>query len=43
MLRKQAVGDAWSRGWHEVIGEADGSRNMIGIGMATRRHIVGTR
>jgi TRAP transporter 4TM/12TM fusion protein len=36
MLRKQAVDDAWRRGWNEVIGGlTDGSRNMIGIGVAT--------
>jgi TRAP-type uncharacterized transport system fused permease subunit len=36
LLRKQAVGDTWSQGWHEVIGGmTDGSRNMIGIGVAT--------
>jgi TRAP transporter 4TM/12TM fusion protein len=36
MLRKQAVGDAWMRGVREVIGGmTDGSRNMIGIGVAT--------
>lgn len=35
-LRRQAVGDAWVRGAREVIdGLADGSRNMIGIGVAT--------
>ncbi len=36
MLRQQAVGDAWMRGVREVIdGLVDGSRNMIGIGVAT--------
>jgi TRAP transporter 4TM/12TM fusion protein len=36
MLRKQPVGQAWMRGVHEVIGGmTDGSRNMIGIGVAT--------
>jgi TRAP transporter 4TM/12TM fusion protein len=36
MLRKQPVGDAWMRGAREVIGGmTDGSRNMIGIGVAT--------
>ena len=36
LLRKQAVGSAWSQGWHEVVGGmTDGSRNMIGIGVAT--------
>jgi TRAP transporter 4TM/12TM fusion protein len=36
MLRKQAVGDAWMQGAREVIGGlTDGSRNMIGIGVAT--------
>ncbi len=36
LLRKEHVGDAWTRGWHEVIGGlTDGSRNMIGIGVAT--------
>ena len=36
LLRKQAVGRAWSQGWFEVIdGLTDGSRNMIGIGVAT--------
>ncbi|MFN0184250.1 MAG: TRAP transporter permease [Aquabacterium sp.] len=35
-LRGQAVGDAWRRGAAEVIGGlTDGSRNMIGIGVAT--------
>ena len=35
-LRRQAVGRAWAQGWHEVIGGlTDGSRNMIGIGVAT--------
>jgi TRAP transporter 4TM/12TM fusion protein len=36
MLRKQPIGDAWQRGAREVIGGmTDGSRNMIGIGVAT--------
>ncbi len=36
LFRKQAVGDGWTRGWREVIGGlTDGSRNMIGIGVAT--------
>ncbi len=36
MLRKQPTGDAWMRGLREVIGGlTDGSRNMIGIGVAT--------
>ncbi|MDP1693378.1 MAG: TRAP transporter permease [Burkholderiaceae bacterium] len=36
MLRKQALGKAWAQGWHEVVGGlTDGSRNMIGIGVAT--------
>ncbi len=36
LLRKQALGNAWRQGWHEVIGGlTDGSRNMIGIGVAT--------
>ncbi len=36
LLRQQAVGDAWRRGVREVIGGlTDGSRNMIGIGVAT--------
>ena len=36
LLRKQRIGDTWSQGWHEVIGGmTDGSRNMIGIGVAT--------
>jgi TRAP transporter 4TM/12TM fusion protein len=36
MLRQQAVGDAWAQGAREVIGGlTDGSRNMIGIGVAT--------
>jgi TRAP transporter 4TM/12TM fusion protein len=36
LLRKQPVGDAWMQGVREVIGGmADGSRNMIGIGVAT--------
>jgi TRAP transporter 4TM/12TM fusion protein len=36
LLRKQAIGDAWMRGVREVIGGmTDGSRNMIGIGVAT--------
>ena len=35
-LRKQPAGDAWLRGAREVIGGlTDGSRNMIGIGVAT--------
>jgi TRAP transporter 4TM/12TM fusion protein len=36
LLRKQPVGDSWMQGVREVIGGmADGSRNMIGIGVAT--------
>ena len=36
LLRGEALGDAWGRGAHEVIdGLADGSRNMIGVGVAT--------
>jgi TRAP transporter 4TM/12TM fusion protein len=36
MLRRQTLGDAWHRGWRDVIGGlTDGSRNMIGIGVAT--------
>ncbi len=36
LLRKQATGDAWMRGLRDVIGGmTDGSRNMIGIGVAT--------
>ncbi len=36
MFRQQAVGDGWARGFNEVIGGlTDGSRNMIGIGVAT--------
>ncbi len=36
LLRKQAVGDTWAQGWHDVTaGLVDGSRNMIGIGVAT--------
>jgi TRAP transporter 4TM/12TM fusion protein len=36
MLRKQPLGDAWQLGGREVIGGLiDGSRNMIGIGVAT--------
>ncbi len=36
MLRKQPAGDAWARGAREVLGGLiDGSRNMIGIGVAT--------
>jgi TRAP transporter 4TM/12TM fusion protein len=36
ILRKAPVGDAWRQGLHEVIqGFVDGSRNMIGIGVAT--------
>jgi TRAP transporter 4TM/12TM fusion protein len=35
-LRGQAQGDALRQGWREVIGGlGDGSRNMIGIGVAT--------
>jgi TRAP transporter 4TM/12TM fusion protein len=35
-LRKQAIGNAWMQGVREVIGGlTDGSRNMIGIGVAT--------
>jgi TRAP transporter 4TM/12TM fusion protein len=36
LLRKQPVGDGWMQGAREVIGGlTDGSRNMIGIGVAT--------
>ena len=36
LLRKQPIGDAWMRGVRDVIGGlTDGSRNMIGIGVAT--------
>ena len=36
LLRGQPLGDTWQQGWHEVIGGlTDGSRNMIGIGVAT--------
>ncbi len=36
LLRKQPIGDAWRRGARDVIGGlTDGSRNMIGIGVAT--------
>jgi TRAP transporter 4TM/12TM fusion protein len=36
LLRKQPVADAWARGAREVLGGMiDGSRNMIGIGVAT--------
>jgi TRAP transporter 4TM/12TM fusion protein len=36
MLRKQAVGNGWQQGGADVIaGLMDGSRNMIGIGVAT--------
>ena len=36
MLRRQPLGDAWMQGGREVIGGCvDGSRNMIGIGVAT--------
>jgi TRAP transporter 4TM/12TM fusion protein len=36
LLRRQPVGDAWKRGARDVIGGlTDGSRNMIGIGVAT--------
>jgi TRAP transporter 4TM/12TM fusion protein len=35
-LRGQAIGTAWMRGAREVVGGfTDGSRNMIGIGVAT--------
>ncbi|MEO5881946.1 MAG: TRAP transporter permease [Caldimonas sp.] len=35
-LRRQPVGDAWRQGGSEVVvGLVDGSRNMIGIGVAT--------
>ena len=35
-LRKQPLADAWRRGFGDVIsGLTDGSRNMIGIGVAT--------
>jgi TRAP transporter 4TM/12TM fusion protein len=35
-LRRQPLGDAWRQGAREVIGGlSDGSRNMIGIGVAT--------
>ena len=36
LLRKEAVGDTWMQGVRDVIGGlTDGSRNMIGIGVAT--------
>src|SRR5688500_4484518 len=36
LLRHQPVGDSWMQGAREVIGGlTDGSRNMIGIGVAT--------
>ena len=36
LFRKAAPHGAWSRGWREVVhGFHDGSRNMIGIGIAT--------
>jgi TRAP transporter 4TM/12TM fusion protein len=36
LLRKQPLGDAWKSGASDVIGGmVDGSRNMIGIGVAT--------
>ena len=36
LLRRQAIGDAWQRGADDVLGGLlDGSRNMIGIGVAT--------
>jgi TRAP transporter 4TM/12TM fusion protein len=36
MLRRQPAGDSWMQGLREVIGGlTDGSRNMIGIGVAT--------
>jgi TRAP transporter 4TM/12TM fusion protein len=36
LLRKQPVGDGWMQGARDVIGGfTDGSRNMIGIGVAT--------
>jgi TRAP transporter 4TM/12TM fusion protein len=36
LLRRQPLGDAWMQGVREVIhGCVDGSRNMIGIGVAT--------
>ncbi|MDP3762102.1 MAG: TRAP transporter permease [Ramlibacter sp.] len=36
MFRKAPAGGHWARGWREVIdGFNDGSRNMIGIGIAT--------
>ncbi|MBE7418654.1 MAG: TRAP transporter fused permease subunit [Ideonella sp.] len=35
-LRKLPVGDGWRQGWRDVVGGLmDGSRNMIGIGVAT--------
>ncbi|GAB4043430.1 MAG: TRAP transporter fused permease subunit [Rubrivivax sp.] len=35
-LRGQPAGARWRQGWHDVIGGlTDGSRNMIGIGVAT--------
>jgi TRAP transporter 4TM/12TM fusion protein len=35
-LRRQPLGDAWLRGARDVVGGmTDGSRNMIGIGVAT--------
>ncbi len=36
MFRKLPAGDAWRTGWHDVVdGFHIGSRNMIGIGIAT--------
>jgi TRAP transporter 4TM/12TM fusion protein len=36
LLRRQPLGDAWASGWRDVVGGlSDGSRNMIGIGVAT--------
>jgi TRAP transporter 4TM/12TM fusion protein len=36
MFRKVPAGGHWARGWREVVdGFNDGSRNMIGIGIAT--------
>ncbi|HYF43354.1 MAG TPA: TRAP transporter permease [Ramlibacter sp.] len=36
LLRRQATAGTWAAGWREVVGGFhDGSRNMIGIGIAT--------
>lgn len=36
LLRHEPTGDGWLRGWRDVVGGlTDGSRNMIGIGVAT--------